>query len=84
MFYKLINETTIEKAPNPLLVDGKHIFTNSEEVFNKNGYYKLTKTDYPEDSKYYENKYTLMDNIITQVWVEIKIPEEEVIDSEVE
>ena len=80
MFYKLIDENTIEKAPNPLLVNGKHIFTNSEEVFNKNGYYKVVKTEYPQDEKYYESKYVLEDNIIKQVWVEVEI--EEIIDEE--
>ena len=85
MFYKLIDEHTIEKAPNPLLVDGKHVFTNSEEVFNQNGYYKVVKTEYPQDEKYYESKYVLEDNTIRQVWVEVvieEIIEEEFIESE--
>lgn len=80
MFYKLIDEHTIEKAPNPLSVNGKHIFTNSEKVFNENGYYKVVKTEYPQDDKYYESKYVLEDNTIRQVWVEVEI--EEIIESE--
>ncbi len=80
MFYKLIDDNTIEKAPNPLLVDGKHIFTNSEEVFNENGYYKVEKTEYPQDEKYYESKYILEENTIRQVWVEVEIGE--IIESE--
>ena len=80
MFYKLIDENTIKKAPNPLLVDGKHIFTNSEKVFNENGYYEVIQTDYPDDEKYYESKYVLEDNIIRQVWVEVEI--EEIIENE--
>lgn len=80
MFYKLIDENTIEKAPNPLLVDGKHVFTNSEKVFNENGYYKVIHTEYPQDEKYYESKYVLEDNTIRQVWVEVE--QEEIIESE--
>lgn len=70
MFYKLIDEKTVEKASNPLCIDGKHIFTNSKEVFNENGFYKLVNTEYPQDDKYYESKYVLQDNIIVQTWVE--------------
>lgn len=73
MFYKLIDENTVEKAPNPLLANGKHIFTNSENVFNENGYYRVEKTECPQDEKYYESKYVLEDNIIRQVWVEVEI-----------
>ena len=69
MFYKYINENTIKIAPNPLVIDGKHIFTNSEEIYNENGYYKLVQTEYPQDEKSYEVKYVLKDNAIHQLWV---------------
>lgn len=70
MFYKLINETTIKKAPNPLKINGKDIFTNSEEIHNKFGYYKLQHTEMPQDGKIYEPRYTLEGNAIVQSWVE--------------
>ena len=75
MFYKLIDENTIEKVSNPIIANRKHIFTNSEEVFNENGYYKIEKAEYPQDEKYYESKYVLEDNVIRQVWVEVEIEE---------
>ena len=77
MFYKLIDENTIEKAPNPLLINEEHVFTNSEKLLNDNGYYKVIYTEYPNDDKRYESKYVLEDNIIRQVWVEVQIEIEE-------
>lgn len=73
MFFKLINETTIRKATKPLKVDGKDIFTNSEKVYNENGYYRLMQNKYPQDGKHYEVRYTLQDNMIVQSWVEVEI-----------
>jgi hypothetical protein len=70
MFYKFINETKIQKAPKPLKIDGKDVFTNSEQIHNEQGYYKLIQTDYPQDDKYYEPRYELQSNIIVQSWVE--------------
>lgn len=80
MFYKYINEDTIKIAPNPLVVNDTHIFTNSEEIYNENGYYRLVQTEYPDDEKYYEIQYVLEDNIIRQVWVESKEIEQDTID----
>lgn len=70
MFYELINETTIKRAPKPLKVNGKDVFTNSEEIYNKLGYYKLKYTEMPQDEKMYEARYTLQDNVIVQSWCE--------------
>ncbi len=81
MFYKLIDENTIRKAPKPLKIGGKDVFTNSEKIHNEQGYYKVVKTEYPQDEKYYESKYLLEDNTIRQVWVEVEI--EEIIDEEI-
>lgn len=77
MFYKFIDENTISKAPNPLKIGGKDVFTNSEQIHNEQGYYRLEKTEYPQDEKYYESKYVLEDNIIRQVWVEVEISAQE-------
>lgn len=75
MFYKFIDENTIKKAPKPLKIGGKDVFTNSEEIHNEQGYFKLLGTEYPQDEKYYESKYILEDNVIRQVWVEVEIEE---------
>ena len=79
MFYKFIDENTISKAPKPLKIGGKDVFTNSEQIHNEQGYYGLIYTEYPQDEKHYESKYVLEDNIIKQVWVEVA---EEIIESE--
>ena len=73
MFYEFINEKTIKKAPKPLKVDGKDIFTNDEKTYNKYGYFKLIQTDYPSDEKYYNARYALKQNVIVQSWVEVEI-----------
>lgn len=70
MFYKFINESTIERAPKPLKIDGKDVFTNSEEIYNEQGYFKLIQTDYPQDDKFYMPVYELKDGVIIQDWVE--------------
>ena len=70
MFYKFINENTIETAPKPLKIDGKDVFTNSEEIYNGQGYYRLVRTEYPQDKKVYMPVYELKDNVIIQDWVE--------------
>ena len=82
MFYKIIDENTLEKFVNPLKVDGKHIFTNSEEVLNSNGYYKVIMTPYPEEEEentYFVSKYAVMDNMIYRIWEKQTIETEEVL-----
>lgn len=66
MFYKLINEYTIEKFKNPLRIDGKHVFTNSESVLNANGVYKYVEDAKPEitENQYLETYYYIEDNMI--------------------
>lgn len=73
MFYKLINENEIKKAPKPLKIDGKDVFTNNEAIHNENGYFKLIQTDYPQDDKYYEARYELQENVIVQSWIEVNL-----------
>jgi len=69
MFYKLIDERTIEKAPNPLTVEGQDVFTNREDIYNQQGYYKLMREEYPCDEFEYIPNYKLVDNVITLTWV---------------
>lgn len=70
MFYKLINATKVEKAPKPLKIDGKDVFTNSEKIHNEQGYFRLIQAEYPQDDKCYEARYKLQDNAIIQEWIE--------------
>ena len=86
MFYKLIDDQTLEKFKNPLRVDNKHIFTNSEKVLNEHGYYKVVNDPMPEEQKenvYYTSKYEVIDNVIHKVWEEKEFEtiEEEIIES---
>jgi hypothetical protein len=76
MFYKLINENEIKKAPKPLKIDGKDVFTNSEKIHNEQGYFRLLTSDYPQDDKYYIPKYKQIGTLIIQEWVEGEVNEE--------
>jgi hypothetical protein len=69
MFYKLINENEIKKAPKPLKIGGKDVFTNSEKIHNEQGYYRLLTSDYPQDDKIYQAKYKQIGTLIVQEWV---------------
>lgn len=69
MFYEYIDEKTIKKAPKPLKIGGKDIYTNSEKIHNENGYFKIKHTDYPQDDKCYEPRYTRVGNFIYQTWL---------------
>lgn len=84
MFYKLIDENTVEKFKPPLKVDGKHIFTNDEKILNENGYYKVIINPMPEgvgENKYWESKYIVIDNMIHKVWEEKEF--EEIVEEEI-
>ena len=69
MFYQFINETTIKKAPKPLKIDGKDVFTNSEQIHNEQGYFRLLTSDYPQDDNFYFPKYKQIGTLIVQEWV---------------
>lgn len=73
MFYKFIDQNTIRKAPRPLNIGGKDVFTNSEEIHNSQGYYRLINTEYPQDEKAYQPIYSLENNAIVQGWVEVEV-----------
>ena len=76
MFYKFIDQNTIRKAPRPLNIGGKDVFTNSEEIHNEQGCYRLVNAEYPQDEKTYQPTYSLENNTIVQGWVEVEITEE--------
>lgn len=66
MYYRLIDEHTIEKFKNPLRVENKHIFTNNETILNEHGVYKYIEDEIPEltESQYYETYYYVTDKMI--------------------
>lgn len=70
MFYKYINEDTIDRAPTPLRVaiNNKIVYTNDERVYNENKYYKLIEEDMPQDEYTYIPKYILEGNKIYKKW----------------
>lgn len=68
MFYKYINEDTIEKAPSILRVEGKQIYTNDEKIYNRHGYYRLDETPIPDTEGKITPKYFLEKNIIYKKW----------------
>ena len=76
MFYKFIDQNTIRKAPKPLNIGGKDVFTNSEEIHNEQGYFKLVNTEYPQDEKTYQPIYIVKDNTIVRGWIETVLAEE--------
>ena len=80
MFYKFIDQNTIRKAPKPLNIGGKDVFTNSEEIHNSQGYYRLVNTEYPQDEKIYQPIYSLDNNVITQGWIEVEVTDNEPIE----
>lgn len=72
MFYELLDKYTIKKAPYPLHIEYNDVFTNDEKIYNKQGYYALVRTDYPQDGKAYESYYAFEDNKIIQKWEEVE------------
>lgn len=74
MFNRLENNT-ITRTPSLLLVDGKHIFTTDETIYNSQGYYRLQTADYPNDDNSYEPQYILEGNVIVQNWIKTKTEE---------
>ena len=76
MFFKLIDEYTIQKAPNPLNIDGNDVFTNSEKTHNEQGYYKVINTPYPNDEEAYRPIYAMSNDVILQEWEKVERNEE--------
>jgi len=68
-YFELINRNTIKPAPNPLRIDGRDIITTYEAVYNANGYYRVEREPYPDDTEYICTPYyELKNNVITQKW----------------
>ena len=77
MFFKIIDKYTVEKAPRPLKIEDKDVFTTSEETHNEQGFYRVVNAEYPEDEKAYRPIYTMGEGGILQTWEEIPNSESE-------
>ena len=75
MFFKLIDKYTVEKAPKPLKIGGKDVFTNSEEVHNNQGFFKVVNSEYPEGDKTYRPIYAMGEGAIMQTFEEVTASE---------
>lgn len=77
MFFKIIDKYTVKKAPRPLKIEDKDVFTTSEETHNEQGFYRVVNAEYPEDEKAYRPIYTMGEGVILQTWEEISNSESE-------
>lgn len=77
MFFKIIDKYTVKKAPRPLKIEDKDVFTTSEETHNEQGFYRVVNAEYPNDEKAYRPVYKMGDNIILQEWEEFIASETE-------
>lgn len=71
MFFKFIDNYTVEKAPRPLKIEGKDVFTTSEEIYNEQGFYRVVNAEYPNNGKPYRPIYAMGDGAIFQTWEEV-------------
>lgn len=76
MFAKLINETTIEKAPRCIHVGATTFVMPTPEQYEAGGYYEVVEAEKPEPRKWYDQvaKYELVDGKLQQSWEYEKQP----------
>ena len=72
MFYKLIDENTVRKAPSALEIDGRIVFTTDEKIYNRCGYYKIQEVPLPTDGRGYTPTYRIEKDVIVKDWKLIK------------
>lgn len=77
MFFELTDNNTVKKAPRPLKIEGKDVFTTSEEIHNEQGYFRVENAEYPNDDKAYRPIYKMGQGVILQEWEEIPSLESE-------
>ena len=77
MFFKIIDKYTVKKAPRPLKIEDKDVFTTSEQTHNEQGFYRVVNAEYPNDEKAYRPVYKMGENAIFQEWEEIPDAESE-------
>ena len=79
MRYGKLIKGRVELAPNPLKIEGRHIFTNNPEIFEQQGYLPIEMTPAPECPEGYQlsYKWTLENQRIVRIWEIEEIPPEE-------
>lgn len=78
MFFKIIDKYTVKKTPRPLKIEGKDVFTTSEETHNEQGFYRVENAEYPNDDKAYRPAYSMGEGVILQTFEEMPSEVEEV------
>ena len=69
LFVKIIDRVTIQEAPN--VFDGKIGFSNSEQLCNEEGFYKLIEVEKTGNIACYEQQ----NNTVIQSWVTVNMNE---------
>lgn len=70
MRYGKIVNGNLELAPNPLIIDGKHVFTSDPDIFAWEGYLPIEYTPVPDYPEGYEAtyKWAEKDRRIIRIW----------------
>lgn len=78
-FAKSKDGISLEFAPSEFDYEGVHYnATNSEEIYNAIGYFRLERTEAPsKEGFYFTPFYVVEDNVLVQKWEEHEIPPEE-------
>ena len=78
-FAKSIDGISLEFAPSEFDFGGVHYnATNSEEIYNAIGYFRIKRTDAPiKDGFYFTPFYEIEGNVLLEKWEEHEIPPEE-------
>ena len=78
-FAKSIDGISLEFAPSEFDFKGvRYNATNSEEVYNKIGYFRFERTEAPsKEGFYFSPFYEVEENVLVEKWEEHEIPIEE-------
>jgi hypothetical protein len=78
-FAKSIDGIFLEFAPSEFDFKGVHYnATNSEEIYNAIGYFRLERTEAPlKEGFYFTPFYELENNVLLEKWEEHEIPPQE-------
>lgn len=74
--YGKLTENNLEYAPRNIQIDLTWYIPGQEEHYLQAGYLHIVHTPCPDDGKYYESHWGIVDGHITEVWEEKPIPPE--------
>lgn len=77
-FGKLV-DGAVQYAPMPLVIDGRKVFTNREDIYLAQGYKKIVRTAEPEpvEGFVWTFQWVESDTEISMVWEKIEIVPDE-------